>query len=262
MRDVTQVQDKGHEPEEREPIKVTFSLPQIAGGALAAATAAAIGSQLGVAGTIFGAAVASIVGGIGGTLYSAGIDRTHRRVTEAIQRGYERVRTGEADGTPLAADGGDTALLPAVEGERTEILDSVFRAPRDETAPGTAAGATDVPPPGRRRSRTFWAVAAITVGSIFLVALAAITVVELGLGRSLSGNDGTTVSQVVPRSRTSSTPTPTPTATVTPTPTPTTTDPATPTPTPTPTTTPTQTAPPTDAPTGAATEVPGATTTP
>jgi len=262
LRDVTQVQDKGHETEEREPIKVSFSLPQIVGGALAAATAAAIGSQLGVAGTIFGAAVASIVGGIGGTLYSAGIDRTHRRVTEAIQRGYERVRTGEADATtPLAADGGDTQLLPATDGERTETLDTVFRTPLDATALDTAPGAADAPPAPRRR-RTFWAVAAITVGAIFLVALAAITVLELGLGRSLSGSDGTTVSQVVPRSRASSTPTPTPTATVTTTPTPTPTDPATPTPTPMPTTTPTQSAPPTEAPTGAATEVPGATTTP
>lgn len=235
--------EKQQDDEEKEPVKVSFSLPQIAGGALAAATAAAIGSQLGVAGTIAGAAVASIVGGVAGTLYSAGIDRTHRRVSDAIVRGYERVRRdpGYDPDRPqvLAADGdpGQTAVLPATAGP-------------DATrgAPGPDSPGPGGPDPDDRRKR-LWKVMAITVGAMFLFALAAITVIELGLGRSLAGEEGTTVSQVVkperrparPSATPSRTPTPTPSATTTTVPTPSPTPTPVPTPAPTPTATPTPT---------------------
>ena len=217
----TLTQDDKTQAEEKEPIKVAFSLPQIAGGALAAATAAAIGSQLGVARTIFGAAVASIVGGIAGTLYSAGLDRTQRKVTGAIGRGYEQVRSApdyDPDGVSPALPGlGETQPLDAV-GEDTPV----------DLEPVTA-------PDGRSGKR--WKVMWISVAAMFVLALVAITVVELGLGRALDGKGGTTVSQVVRRSpepsatptpkATPSTPTPTPTAsgtdqpTITPAPTPT-----------------------------------------
>jgi hypothetical protein len=261
-------EDRREEADQKGPTKLSFSLPQITGGALAAATAAAIGSQLGVAGTIFGAAVASVVGGVAGTLYSAGIDRTHRKVTEAIQRGYEKVRDS-ADYDPDATrrlgvpDGGvrdagssseeaATAVLPGVD-------DTVFR-----PATGHTTGETriDVPPsdsPAAGSRKRVWTVMLLTVGAMFLVALAVITVVELGLGRALDGQDGTTVSQVVrPASTTSAKPTPTPTVTVTAssTPTATATETATQAPTPTATETATQAPTPTattQAPTPAAT---------
>ena len=210
--------------EEKEPIKVAFSLPQIAGGALAAATAAAIGSQLGVAGTIFGAAVASIVGGIAGTLYSAGLDRTHRKVTGAISRGYEQVRSApgyDPDGANPALPGlGDTQPLHAV-GEDT----------RGDLEP--------VPAPDQRHKKV-WKVMWISVAAMFVLALVTITVVELGLGRALDGRGGTTISQVVrqsPQPSATATPKPTPSATITPTMTPTPSVTAQPTPTPTPTVT-------------------------
>jgi hypothetical protein len=252
-------EEKQNNIEEKEPIKVSFSMPQIAGGALAAATAAAIGSQLGVAGTIFGAAVASIVGGIAGTLYSAGIDRTHRKVSEAIVRGYDRVRDDQSydphEVRSLVADGdvGDTKVLRAADapdGESTHVLpgvaDGIFRSDDDPTRldlPAVPAAATG----GRRRR--IGQVMLLTVGAMFLVALTVVTVVELGLGRALGGGDGTTVSQVVRPARPSTTasPTATVTATTTPTTTPTAsatgTATATPTATPTPTQTPTATTP-------------------
>ncbi len=252
-RDVKRVvtderQEDAEQNEQKRPVKVSFSLPQITGGALAAATAAAIGSQLGVAGTIFGAAVASVVGGVAGTLYSAGIDRTHRKVTEAIQRGYEKVRDS-ADYDPdatrrLAAsqpDGQTPDAGPAAE-DATAVLadldDTVFRPTTafHRTAAQTrvdAAPADGSNAPGKKR---VWTVMLLTVGAMFLVALAVITVVELGLGRALDGQNGTTVSQVVrPAPTTSAKPSPTPTVTVTAsaTPTATATETATPTPTPT-----------------------------
>ena len=48
-----------------------FNLPQIGGGAMAAVTTAVVGSQLGVAGTLIGAAVASVVAAIAGFGQSA-----------------------------------------------------------------------------------------------------------------------------------------------------------------------------------------------
>ncbi len=247
-------EDKQLQTTEKDPIKVSFSVPQLAGGALAAATAALIGSRLGVAGTIFGAAVASIVGGVGGTLYSAGIDRTHRKVTEAIQRGYDRVRNEEAAGPGAglsAADSVDTRVLEAVDAD-ADIMDTIFRTPGESTrlAPRAAPSATAASRrsgPGKR----FWQVTALSVGAMFLVALTAITVVELGLGRTLDGRNGTTVGQVVRPAETASakpTPTPTPTAT-TASPTPT----ESPTPTVAPTPTQTATGEPTVTPTPAAT---------
>ena len=63
-----------------------FNVPQIAGGALAAVTTAVVGSQLGVAGTLIGAAVASVVAAIAGTLYTKGLERTRDGVKKIVLR--------------------------------------------------------------------------------------------------------------------------------------------------------------------------------
>lgn len=240
-------QEKQTEPESKEPIKVAFSWPQLAGGALAAVTAAAIGSRLGVGGTLIGAAVASIIGGVGGTLYSAGLDRTHRKVADAITRGYDRVRSSaEYDRDAVQTLEGDEAspTLPGLDPE-----------PEAEAGEQTRV---DLVPEGKSEDarRKLWKVMGLTAAAIFLIALVAITIVELGLGRTLDGSDGTTVSQVVRERR--STPTPTPTATPTPTPSATTTAP-TMTPTPSVTDLPTTPAPTVTEPTTPA--VPSATVT-
>jgi hypothetical protein len=199
-------EEKQTEPESKEPIKVAFSWPQLAGGALAAVTAAAIGSRLGVGGTLIGAAVASIIGGVGGTLYSAGIDRTHRKVAGAISRGYERVRTSaEYDRDSPHSLTGD---------EASPTLPGLDPAPEAE-----AGEPTRIDPVREGRSedsrRKLWKVMGLSVAAMFLVALVAITVVELGLGRTLDGGEGTTISQVVRERRSTPTPTPTPSPSVT-----------------------------------------------
>lgn len=194
-------EEKQTEPESKEPIRVAFSWPQLTGGALAAVTAAAIGSRLGVGGTLIGAAVASIIGGVGGTLYSAGIDKTHRKVAGAINRGYERARSSaEYDRDAVHTLAGDEAS-PALPGLDPEPAADAGEQTRVDLEPvGTSEG----------RRRKLWKVMGLSVAAMFVVALVAITVVELGLGRTLDGKDGTTISQVVQQRR--STPTPTPTA--------------------------------------------------
>ena len=51
--------------------ELDLSATQVVGGALAAMTAAALGSQLSVAGTVVGAALASIIAAVAGSLYTA-----------------------------------------------------------------------------------------------------------------------------------------------------------------------------------------------
>lgn len=160
-------------PPQQEPIKVSFSLPQIIGGALAAATAAAIGSQLGVAGTIVGAAVASIVGGIGGTLYSAGIDRTHRKMAGAIQRARQ------------------------LDAEPSGVV-SVLADDQEDELGATSVDLAPPPPelPEGPNRRLLLKRMAISVAVMFAVALLVVTAVELGLGRTLNGTPGTSLGQV------------------------------------------------------------------
>lgn len=91
-----------------------FNLAQIAGGALAAVTTAAVGSRLGVAGTLVGAALASVLAAFASTLYTKGLERTRDGVRKIVLRdgkGKTEVvvpparRTG-AWGRPLAITGG------------------------------------------------------------------------------------------------------------------------------------------------------------
>ena len=184
---------------EKEPAKLSFSLPQLLGSAAAAATVAYVGSSLGTAGTIFGAALASVIGALAGTIYTAGLDRTGRRLGSVMQRGWERIRRGDPE---LDETGGDAEPATSPSG---------------------------LPPHDKERTwrHLAWRVG-IAAAAIFAVSFLAITSWELITGRSLDGGEGTTVGQVVRPERTPSaepepTPTPTPTETTTPeaTPTPT-----------------------------------------
>ncbi|AQZ61905.1 hypothetical protein BKM31_10860 [[Actinomadura] parvosata subsp. kistnae] len=71
--------------------KFELTGPQIAGSALAGATAAVAASCLGVAGTVIGAALVSVGTTVGTTVYAHYLERTHQKVkqhTENTQRGH------------------------------------------------------------------------------------------------------------------------------------------------------------------------------
>lgn len=214
-------------PDGEKP-SVSFSLPQILGGALAAVTVAVLGSTLGTAGTVAGAALASVVLSIAGTLYTAGIDRTTKHAHHAIHKGLERVRGGEPtlpDGSPASTSQAPSAVTVA-----------------DGKSTGTGA-ATGSSPGGKRparnpgRRKLIWRMG-ISAVAIFLIAAVAITGWELATGSTLSGTPGQTSFS---RSRVAD-PTPTATAhrTTTQSPEPTATTTATHTATPTATSTPTR----------------------
>jgi hypothetical protein len=133
---------------------------KLVAGTLAAVSAAIVGSFLGVAGTLVGAAVASLIGTVGTEVYA-----------RSLNRGYSRLRHTYAGG-PVARD------------------------PAPDTAPATTTGALY---PGRGPR---WKRIALATAAVFVLAMSAVSAVELLAGRSFSslfGNDsggGTTISSV------------------------------------------------------------------
>lgn len=92
-------------------IQLDLSPAQVVGGSLAAATAAALSSGLGVAGTIAGAAVISMVTAVAGALYTQSLRRTRERARAAAALIAIRRRGAEAPDLPVRAPVG-IALRP------------------------------------------------------------------------------------------------------------------------------------------------------
>ena len=156
---------------------IDLSLAQVLGGALAAMTAAAIGSRLGAAGTIVGAAAASVVAAVAGALYTASLRHTHAKVRTVWSGRW-------STGIPGAVDVvSDRAAATAADA-----------APRD-TAPRPRRRGTLFPD----RLRIPWKPALAGTFLAFGIAAAALTGLELISGHALSGGQGTTVTQISQR---------------------------------------------------------------
>src|SRR3712207_9463406 len=83
-----------------------LSALQVAAGALAAVSAAVIASFFGLAGTVIGAAVASVVSTVGAAVYTESMRRTHAGLRRA---GRRLVRSAQASADRCA---GDRTSLP------------------------------------------------------------------------------------------------------------------------------------------------------
>src|SRR5215217_261702 len=94
-----------------KPRKFELSLSQVLGGALAAMTAAAIGSRLGSAGTVIGAAAASVVAAVSGAVYTASLRHTHEKV-RTVWSG--RWNTGTPGTVEMISDRADTTAATAL----------------------------------------------------------------------------------------------------------------------------------------------------
>jgi hypothetical protein len=149
-----------------------LSATQIVGGALAAMTAAALGSQLSVAGTIVGAALASIIAAVAGSLYTASLRRTRDKVKTVFWTG----EPNEVD-EPTVME-----ILPDrqghVVGQRSHLV-----------APEPIG-------PSPRRRKLNWRRVAVVALVTFGIAAVSLTVFELVTGHALSGGQGTTIQQV------------------------------------------------------------------
>jgi hypothetical protein len=143
-----------------------LSVTQICGGALAAVTAAVAASYLGVAGTISGAAVGSVISTIAATLYS-----------NSLKRAALASRTLVVKQT----------LAPAVRSPQPEVAEP----------PGEPEAAPH-PLEDSVWQRIRWKPVMLVAGGVFVVAMAFISLSELALGHPISnsGEKGTTVSNL------------------------------------------------------------------
>jgi hypothetical protein len=73
--------------------RLDLSLAQVVGGSLAAATAAAAGSRLGVIGTISGAAIISVVASVASAFYTTSLRHTGHHVSSVLRRGAGGTKT-------------------------------------------------------------------------------------------------------------------------------------------------------------------------
>jgi hypothetical protein len=143
-----------------------LSVTQICGGALAAVTAAVAASYLGVAGTISGAAVGSVISTIAATLYS-----------NSLKRAALASRTLVVKQT----------LAPAVPSPQPEVAEP----------PGAPEPAPH-PVEDSVWQRIRWKPVLLVAGGVFVIAMAFISLSELALGHPISnsGEKGTTVSNL------------------------------------------------------------------
>ena len=175
--DQTTKQDLDPKPGAQQEKKawLDLSLFQVVGGALAAMTAAALGSRFGVEGTITGTALASVVAAIAGSVYTASLRRTSETVRTAVAK-----RITHAAGTENRV----TAAKPVPKGSTAVAPDS----------PPSPAAPADLSAKASRRKAI---VVRSLVGAVatFAVAAGGLTMYEAIAGQALSGGSGTTFSQ-------------------------------------------------------------------
>ena len=178
------------EHDEQTKVLSGVSSSQVVGGALAAMTAAVAGSWLGVAGTLIGAAVGSVVATIAGTIYTNSL-RKSRRLAQAARL------TTRAALANRAADGGrGTAVLPT----SPDAAQALAEAQAADGSSGGVLTAEDEPStdPDPSRRTIPWRAAAVAAVVSLLLALGGIWAYEKVAGHPIGSSDkpGTTFSNV------------------------------------------------------------------
>lgn len=201
---------------EKEP-RLGLSASQIVATALAAVTATFAASYLGVAGTLIGAAVSSIVSVVGGSIYTRSLDRTHESLRRVPARRtgttFTAVEPAAESGAARPAESGAARPAARVSAgppttQRTQVVDL-------PTGPG-------VSDPRTGRERLPWRPLVLASAGIFVIVIAAVVGFELVTGQPISATvrgesgSGTTFTPergdsatTVPDPAQSATPTPT-----------------------------------------------------
>ncbi|WP_375431611.1 hypothetical protein [uncultured Friedmanniella sp.] len=168
-----------HDPGAPAKKKIDLSFTQVMGGALAAMTAAFLGSRLSLAGTIGGAAVASIVAAVASNLYTASLQTTREKVRTVLR--------GRTDGSPAPVSG------PPESGWDASSSEEPAGSPAGAAA--SPAGSPVAAPTGTALRRVRWRNVVLGALAAFALAAAVLTGLELASGQSLSGGKGTTITQ-------------------------------------------------------------------
>lgn len=176
----------GRAQDDSDRKRPVLSVTQVVASAAAATSAAVVASFFGVAGTVVGAAVVSAVATIANSLYSHSLARTNERL---------RSRLAATEAT----------------GARSRGLRLHRASPAPAGAPPAPAGAAAASGPSQTphsQGRPRWLrPSVVTAGAavlVFVVAMVIVTIIELGVGKSLHaavsnqpGNQGTTVGDIV-----------------------------------------------------------------
>ncbi len=141
-----------------------IQISKVVAGTLAAVSAAVIGSFLGVAGTLVGAAIASVVGTVGTELYQRSLDRGAKKL-QTLAPTF--VKAPAATGTPEVA---------AASAE-----DSPSHTVPEELRQETPAEPPLAPRPGIR-----WGRVGLAAVALFILAMVPLTIVEVASGRTLA----------------------------------------------------------------------------
>ena len=179
--------DTDKQPPQPKTKRLDMSGTQLVGGAFAAMTAAVIGAQLGVAGTVLGAAIGSVVAGTAGSLYTASLKHTQTKIAAAF--------IGRVGDTPVQIT--TTDRIPddrsTVDGWHAVTQPIAAVAP---PSPDPVATAAEIDPAAGPAARGPWKPILVATVAVFLLAIAGITTFELLTGQSVSGGQGTTITQV------------------------------------------------------------------
>jgi hypothetical protein len=143
-----QIEDKD------KPQGVQLSATQVAAGALAAVSSAVVASFFGLAGTLIGAALASVISTISAALYSNSLQKTNEKLRRA--RGQLTGRQAPVEDTRISP-----AAPPATPA--TQVLPAHLD-PRHAPA---------------RRSRPRWTKVAVYAAAVFVMAMGIVTGIEL-----------------------------------------------------------------------------------
>ena len=146
--------DRTEQIEDKEkPQGTQLSATQVAAGALAAVSSAVVASFFGLAGTLIGAALASVISTVSAALYSNSLQKTNEKLRRA--RGQVTGRLSTADETEVAS------AAPAAPA--TQVLPAHLD-PRRAPA---------------RRSRPRWTRVAVYAAAVFVMAMGIVTGIEL-----------------------------------------------------------------------------------
>ena len=143
-----------------------IQISKVVAGTLAAVSAAVLGSFLGVAGTLAGAALASIVGSVGTELYERSLHRGAKRL-QTLAPTF--IKAPAAVGTPEVAAATDE--------------DSPSHTVPEELKHETPA-AVAAPAPTRFQVR--WSRVGLAAVALFVLAMVPLTLVEMASGRTIA----------------------------------------------------------------------------
>lgn len=183
-----------------EKPRFTLSASQVAASVAAAVTAAVVGSRLGVAGTVIGAGLASVISVVGGAIFGHSILYTRAQVRRAVLQ----VRGSGVTATAPAAKVSATAALSGAPASRsvpqpppdldiTTVIPAAARAELMVDARGARPGPERAEPgrprPTRRRMGTRLVIGFAAAAAVFTSSLGAVTLIEAIKGSPLSGGE-------------------------------------------------------------------------